>query len=252
MIQIQNLTKRFGGLVAVNDVSFDVPGGSITSVIGPNGAGKTTLFNLVSGLLPPSNGRVIFKETDITGRAPHFIASLGIGRTFQNARLFPNLSVIENVIVGRFCRTHSSFVEALVALPRHRRERRESRERAEELLREVGLWERRLSMPADLPYGDQRRAEVARALATDPDLIMLDEPTAGMTRRESEDLLSLIEELNRGGKTILLIEHNMRLVMSGSHHVVVLNFGRKIAEGAPDQVRRNEEVLEAYLGEEAV
>lgn len=243
---------RFGGLVAVNDVSFNVRGGSITSVIGPNGAGKSTLFNLVSGLLTPSKGRVIFNETDITGRSPHFIASLGIGRTFQNARLFPNLSVIENVIVGRFCRTHSSFVEALAGLPRHRRERRESRERAEELLREVGLWERRLSMPADLPYGDQRRAEVARALATDPEVIMLDEPSAGMTRREGEDLLGLIEELNRGGKTILLIEHNMRLVMSGSHHVVVLNFGRKIAEGTPDQVKRNQEVLEAYLGEEPV
>jgi branched-chain amino acid transport system ATP-binding protein len=237
--------------VAVDDASFAVAEGTITSLIGPNGAGKTTLFNIISGLLRPTTGTVRFKGIDITGWSPQRVARAGMGRTFQNVRLFQNLNAIENVIAARFCRTRSSLLEALLFLPRDRRDRQRSREVAEELLDWVGIAAHRFLMPRELPYGDQRRLEVARALATNPQLVMLDEPSAGMSHSESGELMELIGRLRQRGTTIFLIEHNMNLVMSISDKIVVLNFGKKIAEGSAEAIRNDPAVIEAYLGAEA-
>ena len=250
MLEVERLTKRFGGLIAVSDVSFDVPERRVTALIGPNGAGKTTLFNTISGVFPPNEGRVRFDGTDITGWPAHRITTLGLGRTFQNVRLFHNLNGLENVAVARYCRTSSGLVDALLWRTRDRAERREMFERAEQLLDSVGLRDKRLLMPGELPYGDQRRLEIARALATEPTLLILDEPTAGMVAREADEIVALMRRLCASGITLLLIEHNMNVVMSMSDKVVVLNFGKKIAEGTPAEIERNEEVIEAYLGRE--
>ena len=250
MLVVQNIKKHFGGLSALDGVSFAVPRGTITSVIGPNGAGKTTLFNIISGFLRPTAGMIRCKDRDITGWSPHRIASIGLGRTFQNVQLFANLNALENVMAARFCRTRSSFLESLLFLPRDRGDRRQSREAAEALLEWVGIAERRFLMPRELPYGDQRRLEIARTLAMEPDLLMLDEPTAGMSHLEAQDLMTLIGRLKERGKTILLIEHNMNVVMSISDMVVVLNFGQKIAAGTAVDVQANPDVIEAYLGVE--
>ena len=251
MLVVQNVHKHFGGLAAVDDTSFEVDQGTITSLIGPNGAGKTTLFNIISGLLRPSAGTVLFKGIDITGWSPQHIARAGMGRTFQNVQLFQNLSALENVIAARFCRTRSSLPEALLFLPRDRRDRHRSREVAEELLDWVGIGAHRFLMPRELPYGEQRRLEVARSLAMEPELLMLDEPSAGMSHLEAQELMELIGRLRERGMTILLIEHNMNLVMSISDKIVVLNFGKKIAEGSAAAIQTNPEVIEAYLGMEA-
>jgi branched-chain amino acid transport system ATP-binding protein len=245
------LTMQFGGLLAVSQVSLRFPPGEVSAIIGPNGAGKTTTFNMISGLLAPTSGRIALFGTDITGRAPHRIAALGLARTFQNVQLFPNLNTLENVMTGRYCRTRSTFVDAVLGLPRDRAERRRTREVAEELLAWVGLADKRFVMPGDLPYGDQRRLEIARALSTEPRLIMLDEPSAGMIPGEARGLMDLIGKLRERGLTILLIEHNMSVVMSISDRIVVLNFGEKIAEGTPAEIRTNADVIEAYLGAEA-
>lgn len=255
LLEIRGLGKSFGGLRAVDDVALSIDEGEIVSVIGPNGAGKTTFFNLMTGLVEPDQGRILFGGVDVVGLRPSQILELGIARTFQTVRLFPEMTIRENVMVSRHCRTKSSVFSAIFKSPLHRREERETRERAEEALAFFGsrLVGYRLDQTAlSLSYANRRRLEMARALASDPKLLLLDEPTAGMNPRETHELTELIGKMrDERGVTILVIEHDMRVVRGVSDRVAVLDYGRKIAEGDFATVAANEQVIEAYLGRAA-
>jgi branched-chain amino acid transport system ATP-binding protein len=250
ILDAQGITKQFGGLTAVNNVDFAVAEGSISSVIGPNGAGKTTFFNMITGLYVPTSGALSFAGKRINGLKPNEVTTLGIGRTFQNIRLFSNMTALENVLVGQHARLRTGLFGTLMRLPRVRAEEAAARQKALELLDYVGLGRSRADeLSKNLPYGDQRRLEVARALATDPLLLLLDEPTAGMNPRETDALTRLIRRIrDERGITVLLIEHDMKVVMGISEKITVLDHGAKIAEGSPEVVRSNEQVIEAYLG----
>ncbi|MGH2935803.1 MAG: ABC transporter ATP-binding protein [Gaiellaceae bacterium] len=253
LLQTFSLRKEFGGLVAVDDVDFTVPEGAIVSLIGPNGAGKTTFFNMLTGVYKPTAGRLAFAGEDMTGKPPHAYTQRGVGRTFQNIRLFQNMTALENVLVGMHTRLKGNLFEAIVRTPRIRHEEDGARDRARELLEYSGLRRKDEEIARNLSYGDQRRLEVARALATRPKLVLLDEPTAGMNPQETVEFTSFVSRLREErGLTVLLIEHDMRVVMGVSDRVTVLDYGEKIAEGVPGEIQKNERVIEAYLGTAAV
>jgi branched-chain amino acid transport system ATP-binding protein len=247
-LEVRGLDHAFGGLQAVSDVSFEVPERSITALIGPNGAGKTTLFNLISGLLRPDRGSIRLDGQELTGLAAHRIAGLGIARTFQTVRLFPRLSALENVMVGRHTRSRAGFLAGMLNLPWTWREERAIRAKARELLLELGLAECAGEAAGSLSFRHQRLVEIARALASEPRLLLLDEPAAGLNLQETEELASLICRIRDRGITVLLVEHDMSLVMDISDLVIVLNYGRKLAEGAPAEIQRDPEVIKIYLG----
>ncbi|MCU0512947.1 MAG: ABC transporter ATP-binding protein [Anaerolineae bacterium] len=252
LLDVNGLTKTFGGLVAVNNVTIQIQARSISAIIGPNGAGKTTLFNLLTGIYQPDKGSVVFAGKGLVGLRPDQVNAAGMTRTFQSIRLFHNMTVLENVMVGMHARLRVSLLQTLFRPPAFGRQEAHVRQRASELLRFVGLGGRGDEISRNLPYGDQRRIELARALAGDPKLILLDEPTAGMNPNESETAMNLFRRVRDDlGVTVVLIEHDMKVVMGISEHISVLDYGEKIAEGTPAEIRSNQRVIEAYLGRRA-
>jgi branched-chain amino acid transport system ATP-binding protein len=249
-LEVTSLSKRFGGLRAVNDVSFSVREGSIKSVIGPNGAGKTTLFNLISGFLRPDKGRVSFRGKKLDGRKPHQVAEQRVSRTFQHIKLFPHMSVLDNVMMGRHIHTGAGFIAGMLHLPWSLRETGKNKEKCRSILELLGLGEHAETEATSLAYGQQRVVELARALCSEPALLLLDEPAAGLNMRETEEMSDLIVRIRDMGITVLIVEHDMSLVMGISDEILVLSYGSKIAEGSPRDIQRNREVIRVYLGEE--
>jgi branched-chain amino acid transport system ATP-binding protein len=248
LLRVEHLSKEFGGLRAVENLTFSIPQGKVFSIIGPNGAGKTTLLNLLSGIYVPSRGTILLDGRDLTQRPPHEYAASGVARTFQNLQLFVNMSALENVMVGHTLHERCGLAAALLRLPSLERAEREARAQALELMQWVGLGDQAHAMADELPYGSLKRLEIARALATRPRLLLLDEPAAGLNATETLEIDALITRLAGSGVTVVLVEHNMRLVMGVSDHILVLDHGKRLAEGAAREVRRDPRVIEAYLG----
>ena len=247
-LRVERLSKEFGGVRAIDELSWQLHSGTIHSIIGPNGAGKTTLLNLLTGVYVPSAGRIIFDERDLTGAPPHEFAAAGIGRTFQNLQIFFNMTALENVMTGRHLRERCGLLAALLHAPRLTRAEGECRARALQLLRFLGLEAYAHTGAAAMPYGALKRLEIARALAGEPKLLLLDEPAAGLNPTEAQEIDALIKRLAAGGTTVVLVEHNMRLVMGVSDHILVLDYGRRLSEGTAEQIRVDPRVIEAYLG----
>lgn len=250
VLELKNITKNFGGISALTDVSFQINEGEIFGLIGPNGAGKTTMFNVITNMFAPTSGEILFLGENISGIKPHKITDKGICRTFQNIRLFSQMSVLENVLVGAHCRNKSGVLKSVLRTKSQKQEEKSNHQVAIELLELVGLSRYENTIAENLAYGQQRRLEIARALASNPKLLLLDEPAAGMNETETENLFDLIKKVQQRGVTVLLIEHDMPFVMKLCDRITVLNFGKKLAEGTPTEIQNNQDVIEAYLGSE--